>query len=206
VETEEERPFDFLAIARRYMQCDDIAVRHSALKLCCQTFHIETLDADLICEAMAVVHQLADHDWHPHLLSIFANLLRFPFPEPFPPAVEIFEGLWSSWWSSHGCASRRFMTLIGLSLHLLPLDTLMQVASLMGTWFGAPDDKLPFCDVMNVALMLAQSVPSFPQEFFAVLPFCQTMLEAANIWIAPFSEMIVPIVTPDQHCRSNNPT
>jgi hypothetical protein len=195
VDAKKQRRSEFAAIAYHYLQSDSAAVRHSALKLCCQNFQVEMLEAGFVCDVMNVVIEFVENHWHPHLLPILANLLEFPFPEHLDPAPAIIDWfnrwVWPTWWFSEGQGPYPCMDLLDLVLRLLPPVVVYDVASFLGKWFDKPDDTLPHLDVMNVALMSARSLPVFPHEFCAVIPFCQEHLRHDNAWIAPFSQMCV---------------
>jgi hypothetical protein len=202
VNAKKDRRPHFSAIACRYIECDSVVVRHSAVELCCRNFEITTLDVNFIWEVTTRVVQLVISDWHPHLLPILTNLLRFPFFlfrsdedetssfDPTPTIIDWFnQWVWPAWWFSDEDDSSAYLALLDVFLRLLPEEVVYEVASFLGSWFCNLEPLLPFGNVMSVALMVAGRLHVFPPVFFNVLPFCMDQCESDNAWIAPASEM-----------------
>jgi hypothetical protein len=200
-----EQRLHFSAIACRYMECDSVVLRHSAVDLCCRNFDVATLDATFIWEVTIRVVQLVSSAWHPHLLLILTDLLRFPFflfrshePSSFDPTPTIIEWfnewLWPAWWSCDEDDSSAYLALLGVFLRLLPDEVVCEVASFLGDWFCKPESRLRSKVVMSVALVVAGRLLTFPHVFVSVIPFCIQQCEQDSTWIALASEMCALLV------------
>jgi hypothetical protein len=179
------------------MESDSVVLQHSAVELSCRNFEVATLDVTFIWEVTIRVVQLVSIDWHPHLLPILTDLLRFPDAsdepssfDPTPTIIDWFnEWLWPAWRSSDDDDSSAYLALLGVFLRLLPDEVVCEVASFLGDWFCKPESRLRFEVVMSVALMVAGRLLAVPPVFFNVLPFCIDQCEQDSPWIALAREM-----------------